>query len=69
MNACLKTNSTELNQHQNLVKLISEISQEIDLKDSTEDYKDIKFYNTVLSYLLELQSITSQKLRGLHERK
>lgn len=59
MNGSLKTNCMDLNDHIDLVKLISEKSELLD-KETSPDI--IKRNTRELSFLLELQSITSKEL-------
>lgn len=59
MTSCIKTNSLELGDHANLVKLISEESTLLE-KETSPDI--IKRHTRILSFLLELQTITSKEL-------
>jgi len=54
-----KTNCTELEDHVNLVQLISEESTLLD-KETSPDI--IKRHSRILSFLVELQSYTSKDL-------
>lgn len=57
--ACIKTNSSEFHDHEELVRLISEESTILEGETSPDI---IKRHTRILSFLLELQCITSREL-------
>ena len=59
MTGFIETNSSELDDHANLVKLISEECALLE-KETSPDI--IKRHTRILSYLIELQSKTSKEL-------
>ncbi len=59
MTSFTKTNCSELEDHVNLVRLISEESNILD-KETSPDR--IKRHTRILHFLVELQSITSKEL-------
>ena len=56
----LMTNSTKLKDHKRLVKLISDESERLDLIKKTEEKDRCR---TIIEFLVELQCLTSRKLK------